>query len=164
MHTKHSLSFLSSYTFLNITFFAITCIVSTHSHLSIVIIIILSPYSLSPLWWQWRRWLWKPSLLLKSHEWDSQRNVGGGHSWSSRALLTPCCRSSLCWWLNSKVVCVCLQMGLQEGQFAATVSQSLRVNIGPSGIFSTDLWSFILGLCVASCCWKVLQTGWYVGI
>lgn len=57
------------------------------------IILIFSHYSLSP---PWQRWLWRPNLLLKSCEQESQRSVSGRHSLSSHVLPTAHCRSSLC--------------------------------------------------------------------
>lgn len=130
----------------------------THLHSSIKIVI-LSPYSLSPFWWQWRRWLWRPSPLLKRHEQESQGSVGGGHSWACWA-----CHRSSCWTLDSNVLVLPCIVLLQEGPFAATVSQvsgsvlacirdvfnwSLRCCFGPSRsllLLASSLNRFYMGV------------------
>lgn len=139
--------------------------VGTRLHTSISIVIIY-PYSFSPIWWRWRRCLWRPNILLKNREQDPQRNVGGGRSWTSRALLTARWRSSSRWQVGTNISTTHLgwsyarEIELQQ-RFPRFHTWCWSV---PRGRSSTDTSSVVLGLGVFFCRWRVLQTGWFVWV
>lgn len=101
------------------------------------------------------RWPWRPSLVLKSHEQESQRCVGSERGWISQALLTACCISSSCWQLDTKVLVSPWMVLYLGAQCATMVSPSLRINVSLCYVCFPPILELILCLHVAICHWWV---------
>lgn len=75
---------------------------SSLSHVCICIVIHSTYYIYLP-WYRWQRWLWMLSLLLRSRDQESQKNVGRVCGRAIRAFLTTRRISYSCWRLNWKI-------------------------------------------------------------